>query len=268
MNDRHGNNNKRATLEVIAPSVDEAIEKGLSDLGLSRESVQIEILDEGTRGILGIGSRQARVRLMVVNNIEKDVEEKIHSEIKTADTTLLSKSSEEPEEELEGEFQVPSTAEKERLIQIVRDTVSDLLDRMGVDAQVTTYFGEPDDNRNIIPIHVDIEGDDLSVLIGKRSETLNALQYVTRLIVGKELERSVIIILDVEGYRKRRERQLRQLAQRMADQAIKTGRRQILEPMPPNERRIIHMELRSNTQVETESRGEDPYRKVTIFPVE
>jgi spoIIIJ-associated protein len=115
---------------------------------------------------------------------------------------------------------------------------------------------------------VDVEGDDLSILIGKRSETLNALQYITRLIVGKELERSVLIIIDVEGYRSRRERQLRQLAQRMAEQAIKTGRRQILEPMPPNERRIIHIELRGNKQVETESRGEEPHRKVTINPVE
>lgn len=267
MNDRHGSNDKRATLEVIAPSVDEAIEKGLADLGLPRENVQIEILDEGTRGILGIGSRQARIRLMVISKSESDTKLQAQSESETADHLIPSKESDETHGELEGDFDEPTYAEKENLIQLVRETVSDLLDRLGIDAEITAYFCEPDDNRNVIPIHVDIQGDDLSILIGKRSETLNALQYITRLIVGKEIERSVIIVLDVEGYRKRREHQLRQLAQRMAEQAIRTGRRQLLEPMPPNERRIIHIELRSNDQVETESRGEEPYRKVTIYPV-
>jgi spoIIIJ-associated protein len=113
---------------------------------------------------------------------------------------------------------------------------------------------------------VDINGKDLSILIGRHAETLNALQYITGLILGKELGYSIPLILDVENYRKRREQQLRQLARRMADQAIKTGRRQMLEPMPANERRIIHIELRANAQVETESVGEEPRRKVTILP--
>ena len=117
-------------------------------------------------------------------------------------------------------------------------------------------------------ILVDITGDDLSILIGKRSETLNALQYISRLIVNKELGRSVTLILDVEGFRLRRDQQLRTLAQRMADQAMKTGRRQLLEPMPANERRIIHMELRNHPGVTTESQGEEPHRKVTIIPKE
>jgi spoIIIJ-associated protein len=269
MNDRQGINEQRATLEVIAPSVDEAIEKGLAELELSRESVKIEILDEGTRGILGIGSRQARVRLMVIDRIEPEVKEDVQREVKPGESMMSSDAIiMEHEEELEEDFQEAQFSENEHVIQIVQETVSDLLEKMGVDAEINTYLGEPDENRNIRPIHVDIEGDDLSILIGKRSETLNALQYVTRLIVGKELQRSVLVVIDVEGYRKRRERSLRQLAQRMAEQAIKTGRRQILEPMPPNERRIIHIELRPNTQVETESRGEEPYRKVTIYPVE
>jgi spoIIIJ-associated protein len=117
-----------------------------------------------------------------------------------------------------------------------------------------------------VPVSVDVNGDDLSILIGRRAETLNALQYITSLIVSKEIGRYVPIIVDVEGYRVRREGQLRQLARRMADQAIKTGRRQILEPMPANERRIIHIELRENPKVSTESVGEEPRRKVTIIP--
>ena len=111
---------------------------------------------------------------------------------------------------------------------------------------------------------VDVEGKDLSILIGRRSETLNALQYITGLIVSKELGRWVPLLIDIQGYRSRRERQLRQLGRRMADQAVQTGRKQTLEPMPANERRIIHLELRDHPQVFTESVGEEPYRKVTI----
>ena len=111
---------------------------------------------------------------------------------------------------------------------------------------------------------VEIQGDDLSILIGRRSETLNALQYISSLIVGKELGEWVPMMIDVQGYRARRERQLRQIARRMAEQAIHTGKRQVLEPMPANERRIIHMELHDHPQVITESLGEEPNRKVTI----
>lgn len=254
-------NEQRATLEVIAPSIDEAIEKGLSDLGLSREAVEVEVLDEGNRGLFGIGSRQARVRLTVIGESEKEAILEHPTESTTIPdvppiTETIEESREAPPED------------DVREIGIVRETVSDLLEKMGIEARITAYYGETDEKSGIKPLHVDIEGDDLSILIGKRSETLNALQYITRLIVGKELERSVLIILDVEGYRARREQQLQRLAQRMADQAIKTGRRQSLEPMPPNERRIIHIELRKNSQVETESRGEEPYRKVTIYPVD
>lgn len=253
-------NEQRATLEVIAPSIDEAIEKGLSDLGLSREAVDIEVLDEGTRGLFGIGSRQARVRLTVIGIIEEKVEIEHPTEPIAADTPST-------QEWIEEARELP-VEDDDRAMSVARETVNDLLEKMGVDAEISANFGEPDEKSGIKPLHVDIEGDDLSILIGKRSETLNALQYITRLIVGKELERSVLIILDVEGYRARREQQLQRLAQRMADQAIKTGRRQSLEPMPPNERRIIHIELRKNSQVETESRGEEPYRKVTIYPVD
>jgi spoIIIJ-associated protein len=113
---------------------------------------------------------------------------------------------------------------------------------------------------------VDVSGNDLSILIGRQAETLNALQYIAGLMVGKELGRSIPVVIDVEGYRQRRTQQINQLARRMADQAVKTGRRQVLEPMPANERRLIHIELRNHPQVMTESVGEEPHRKVTIIP--
>jgi spoIIIJ-associated protein len=113
---------------------------------------------------------------------------------------------------------------------------------------------------------VDIHGNDLGVLIGRRAEILNALQYIVNLIVSKQVAHWAQVIVDVEGYRSRRERQLRQMARRMADQAIKTGRRQVLEPMAASERRIVHLELRDHPNVTTQSIGEEPGRKVTIVP--
>ncbi len=135
---------------------------------------------------------------------------------------------------------------------------------MRVRAEVSAKYIEPQDSKDQRVVLVDVEGKDLSILIGRRSETLNAMQYITSLIVNKDLGRWVPLMIDVQGYRNRRERQLRQLGRRMAEQAIQSGRKQTLEPMPPNERRLIHLELRDHPQVFTESVGEEPYRKVTI----
>jgi spoIIIJ-associated protein len=148
---------------------------------------------------------------------------------------------------------------------VVQSVVAELIERMRIKADVTAKYIEPQDEKDQRLVLVDIEGNDLSILIGRRSETLNALQYITSLIVSKELDRWVPLMIDIQGYRNRRERQLRQLGRRMAEQAVQSGRKQTLEPMPANERRVIHMELRNHPQVYTESVGEEPNRKVTIL---
>jgi spoIIIJ-associated protein len=257
-------NSRRATLEIIAPTVNEAIEKGLAELELPREAVKIEILDEGSRGLFGLGSHQARVRLIVRNNETEASRPEIGDEL--TELTYGEEVEEEPEFK---PVRIPPANTKEQIpLHVAQETVGELLSKMHVQAQVVASYGEVDDVRGTRAILVDITGKDLSVLIGKRTETLNALQYISRLIVSKELGENVMLVIDVEGYRTRRERQLRQLAHRMAEQAVKTGRKQTLEPMPPNERRIIHMELRDDEHVTTESYGEEPHRKVTIIPKE
>jgi spoIIIJ-associated protein len=155
---------------------------------------------------------------------------------------------------------------QEIILHVASETVIELLERMGIDAEVTARFGEADDNRSRVPVMIDINGKDLSILIGPQAEILNALQYIANLIVGKELGRSVPLVVDVEGFRERRAQAIRRMARTMADQAIKSGRRQILEPMPANERRLVHIELREDEHVYTESTGEDPRRKVMIIP--
>jgi spoIIIJ-associated protein len=158
--------------------------------------------------------------------------------------------------------------QEEVVLDVARATVEELLEKMGVEASVSASFGEAEDERSRIPLIVDISGEDLSILIGSQAETLNALQYIANLIIGKELGRSAPLIVDVEGFRKRRAQELSRLARSMANQAVQSGRRQVLEPMPANERRLVHIALRDYPGVTTESIGSDPRRKVTIIPEE
>lgn len=262
----------RATLEVIADTVEEAVEKGLQDLNLPAEAVEVEILDEGSRGLFGLGSRQARVRLSIKPTDQQPIPDVTPVEPTSSKRAGTAESKEVTDTPAPGGVSdVATSAEieqkKEYALRVARETVFELLLRMDIQAELDAYYGEADTPNGREPLCVDIQGDDLSILIGRRAETLNALQYMTHLIIGKELGHAVPLVVDVQGYRKRREKSLRQLAHRMAEQAVKTGKRQSLEPMPANERRIIHIELRKNPAVITESVGEDPRRKVTIRPV-
>ena len=221
-------NDQRTNLEIIAPTVDEAIEKGLGDLGLPRDSVDIEILDEGGKGLFGLGNRQARVRLTIKSDSEES--EPIAMDDHDPSEPMISTPQAEVVEE-EPEYEPPFLGE-DYILDIARDVVSELLEKMKVRASVTSEYLPDSDARSRVPIRVNIQGDDLSYLIGRQAETLNSLQYISSLIINKEIGRSIPLIVDVEGYRVRRENQLRQLARRMAEQAISTGRRQVLEPMP------------------------------------
>ncbi|MFC1878308.1 RNA-binding cell elongation regulator Jag/EloR [Chloroflexota bacterium] len=255
---------KRTSLEKIAPTVEEAVANGLADLGLTEEAVEVEILDEGSKGLFGLGSRQARVRLTIKSGVMPAAEPGAQAPPPATADEQAPVTDELAEEALDTEFGEGA----DMVLDVARQTVEELLERMNVYAGVTACLGEPDDSRSRVPVLVDIHGDDLSILIGPKAETLNAFQYIVSLIVGKELGRSIPLVLDVEGYRVRRAQQLRQLANKMADQVVNSGRRQSLEPMPASERRLVHIALRQHPGVYTESTGEDPRRKVMIIPKE
>ncbi len=261
--------NQRTTLEVIAPTVEEAIAQGLTELGLTADAVSVEVLDAGNKGLFGLGKPQVRVRLTVTPPSASGLME--------VQTESVAKS-QPPPERIERKKPEPAPVktpppakeaepqpEHDELLDRTESVVSKMLHLLDLQAQVSAHYGptERDGRRNI---QVDIRGSDLSVLIGRRSETLSAFQYIASLIVGKEEQQFVQLTVDVEGYRDRREKQLVQMAQRMADQVSKSGRRQTLEPMPSAERRIIHIALRDHPDVKTESSGEEPYRKVMILP--
>lgn len=245
--------NEKPTLEIIAPTVEEALAQGLAQLGLPAEAVSMEVLDAGTKGLFGLGGRQVRVRLTVKTDDDTPSSEQ---------AAPVSKKESEPKPKKPA---LKANDGSDELLNLAEKTVSKLLHHMNLQAQVSAHYEESDrDDRRAV--HVDVRGDDLSILIGRRSETLNAFQYVASLMVGKEVQQWVQLVIDVEGYRSRRESQLRRMARRMAEQTVKTGRRQMLEPMTSSERRIIHIELRDHPAVTTESMGEEPHRKVTIIP--
>jgi spoIIIJ-associated protein len=284
--------NDRTTLEIIAPTVEEALLQGLSQLGLTADAVSVEVVDSGSKGLFGLGGRQVRVRLTVNpppgEAVPASAPKSKPAPAKLAESTSKAKEA-KPEARAEAKPEPkPRRAEKkpapaeapasvgvkkadnhdaDPVLDATESIVSKLIHHLGMKAQVSAHYDESstDDRRTI---QVDIRGDNLSALIGRHAETLTAFQHVASLMVGKQTQQWVQLVVDVEGYRDRRDKQIRQLALRMVDQVIKTGKKATLEPMTASERRVIHIELRGHPAVTTESTGEEPHRKVVILPKE
>ncbi|MBT3714792.1 MAG: KH domain-containing protein, partial [Anaerolineae bacterium] len=155
--------------------------------------------------------------------------------------------------------------EDEPLLERSEEIINKLLELMHLDAKASARYDDPD-REGRQSVYIDVTGKDLGVLIGRRGKTIDAFQRIATLIVSKEMSRWVRVSIDVEGHRNRREQQLRQMAQKIAQQVISSGRKQNLEPMSPYERRIVHMELQNSPDVKTNSIGEDSQRKVVIEP--
>ncbi len=274
---------ERTTLEIIAPTVEEALAQGLAQLGLPADAVSVEVLDSGNKGLFGLGGRQVRVRLTVHAPGDELAQPAAPAEKAPPAPPARGRRESKPQRSRPAPApRAPAPAPAPRaaapevpeishglndpVLDKTEAVISKLLYMMGLQAQVSAHYGEAREDRR--PIMVDIRGSDLGILIGRRGETLDAFQYVASLMVGKEVGQFIHLIVDVEGHRDRRQRQLQQLARRMAEQVIKTGRKLTLEPMPASERRIIHMELRDHPAVTTQSAGEEPHRKVTILPKE
>ncbi len=203
------------SIEKTGKTVQEAISAALAELKLSQDDVDIEVLDEGNKGIFGIiGSKVARIRAIV-----------------------------KEDEATRGD--------------IASDFLYTILNNMGVEAEITVN----EDDESIV---VDINGDDIGIIIGRRGETMDSLQYLTSLVINKGYEDYKRVILNVENYRQKREETLVKLANRLAEKVVKYKKPVTLEPMNPYERRIIHSTLQGHKSVETYSTGEEPKRKVVI----
>jgi len=198
---------EKTTLEIIAPTVEEAVEKGVAQLGIPADSLEVEVLDEGSKGFLGIGSRQARVRLSIKMEVPAVRETPARPAAAPAAPPVPAAPAAPMAEK--GQAIAVETAgeepEKDEAMTVAKQVVSDLVSRMKVNAQVQARYLKPEDEKDESVLLVDIRGQDLSILIGRRSETLNALQYIANLIVGKQLGYWVPLMIDVQGYRFRRD---------------------------------------------------------------
>jgi len=267
----------------MGATVEEAISIALKELDLTREQVDIEILQEGKKGFLGFGSRKANVRV-TEKQLEKSDQEQQSvqqamvevSEIESSEAVaLISKNEVENIQE--------STTENLQELSPLEVEENELIDEKRNDNTVAiehavTYLTDIAKQLDINDltigveekgkiINISLESKKAALLIGKRGQTLNSLQELTQLVVHQYAKRFVLVKLDVENYRKRRQESLEQLANRMADKAVHTGKKIELEPMPSNERKIIHHILANRIDIETYSVGSDTKRYLVIEPI-
>lgn len=251
-----------AGVEASGKTIEEAIDSALAELGADRDDVDVEVLNEPRGGILGVGGQQARVRVRLLSGEDDDLEE----EEEDADDRDRAPG-ERPRGAAGPPYTTPSGQTVEDEGEFAAQMLDKLLELMGITGDVSIRDCETaGDGLGMARAVLDVEGEDLGILIGRRGETLASLQYLLNLMVARQLGEHMIFTVDVEGYRQRRERQLRTLAQRTAETVRRTRRAVTLDPMPPNERRIIHLTLAEDRYVSTSSAGEGDERRVAVSP--
>jgi spoIIIJ-associated protein len=245
---------------ISAKTVDDAVAQALGQLGLTRDEVEVEVLHPGSPGrLLGFGAEPARVRVTPLVDSATDQARVLGLGDLIMAEADLEAGDEEEVDEFEDAAAVPSADQQAGEAEIARQMLCEVLDRMGLsetDVQL----------QSTNPITLDIRGGDVADLIGRRGETLRALQFLLNLMVSKQLRRHLRIVVDVDGYRARREELLRSMAQRFAQRVRATREAMQLETMPPNERRIVHLALAEDPDVFTESTGEGDSRRIVIRP--
>ena len=239
-------------VEISAKTVEEAIQQALEELCASRDEVEVDVLSEGKHGVLGVGAEEARVRVRVLEDTHTEADHENGEKVR------------EPTQ------QVHEPIQQDELFNITRDVLETMLSKMGITATVVhqSQAVVQEQEKTPAPVVIDIEGDELGILIGRRGQTLACLQYIVRLIVSCKVQASAFIVIDVNGYKQNRYQSLRALANRIAEEVEANEKSFELEPMPAYERRIIHMALADHAGVTTESTGIGEARKVVIIPKE
>jgi len=262
--------------EFTGRTVREAIEAALAALSVAEDDLQYEVLRTPERSLFGlVRTGEACIRVVVPG--AGDTAERAYQEV-------AAQEDEDDWDEEEGVVPPPAAPAQAEpaaprdprlkhnppsLRRVAEEVVTTLLDYLEVLAavEVVDAGGRIDEETGeAVPLQLNVVGDDLGILIGRGGETLRDFQFISRLIISRKIGVWPNLVLDVEGYKERRVETLEGLAKRMADQVRETGRPLSLEPMPPNERRAVHMALRDDPDVYTESSGEEPRRKVRIYP--
>lgn len=265
--------------------VEEAVKLALMDLKVSREEVEVTVLEEPSKGFFGIGSKLAKVRVekkkieeekpqLDAQKPQSDLidhkevkEKKEHKETKAPKKNKAKKEYNEAEKksrkkeahkesslniEVVNKDELKDIEEHEAL-----DFLKEITDKMGLSLNMKAKVGDD-------VVYVEMDGKDSGTIIGKRGQTLDAIQYLTSLVINKSSEKYVKVVIDAENYRAKRQKTLEQLANRLATKVIKTKKYVRLEPMNPYERKVIHATLQQNPNITTRSEGEEPYRRVII----
>lgn len=261
--------------EFKGRSIEEAISSGIELLGIDRDDATIEVIERESKGFLGFGKKDAVVKITYDDGKEEIKEEK-PAEVKKKpahkETFAPQKESvkrEQPvkkvkevkEEPVKEDKPLVSEEEAERSEKAAGEFLESVLKVMGVDAKLESRV-----DRSENTVHIELSGENMGFVIGRRGETLDALQYLTTIVTNKKEDSRWRVTLDTENYREKRTASLIALAGKTANQAVKTGKSIALEPMSPQERRIIHSALQDNKAVTTFSTGQEPRRKIVIAP--
>lgn len=243
-----------------APTVAEAIDLALEELGVQQDAVSYEVLEEPGRKLFGMGGeRGAKVRVWIKEEYLQEMEQarQVAREL-LEEPEAASSLAEQPEDRLEA----PELTDEEldRVADQAVATLQEILPAFGITASIEEYEGDEGE------IILDIVGGDCAALIGRHGRTLDALQVLVSAITNRGLGFRYPVVVDVEGYKQRRREKLEDIARRTADRVSRQGAAVKLRPMTAYERRLVHMALRNDRRVATQSEGEDPYRQVVILP--
>ncbi len=243
-----------------APTIEEALDAALEELGVQQDAVEYEVLEGGGRsGLFGMGGeKHARVRVWLKQEFLSEAK----AEPEGADS-MEDEHEEEPPTEVLRSAAEPAELTDEELDRVADEAVSaiqSILDGFGIEATIEEYEGDEGE------IILDVVGGDLGVLIGRHGKTLDGLQVLVSAITNRRLGFRYPVLVDIEGYRNRRRVKLEEIASRSAERAVRQGSPVKLRPMSSLERRVVHVALRDNPRVTTASEGEEPFRCVVVKP--
>lgn len=254
-------------MEITGKSVEDAFMNAIIQLETTSDNIDYEVIDKGSNGILGFGSRPAKIKAWVKNQNkdEEDVQESISVETAPVKEEPKQEVKPEPKKEVNVKNEskpAPKKAEidLESVDKVIREFLNNMFGAMDMEVGISVQYDKDDDC-----VNVELSGEEMGLLIGKRGQTLDSIQYLISLVVNKEKDSYVRVKLDTEDYRRRRKETLESLARNIAYKVKRSKRPVSLEPMNPYERRIIHSALQNDKFVATRSEGEEPFRHVIVY---
>lgn len=254
-------------IEITGKSVEDAFMNAIVELETTSDNIGYDVIDKGSNGILGFGSRPAKIKAWVKSEVEaeKKAEEEKAAEVKSTEAAAPAANSDKADVTSDNSDEVLSEPHKKMVVtcdvdKVIRDFLDNMFKAMDMDVNIDIKINEEEGC-----VNVELGGDEMGLLIGKRGQTLDSIQYLVSLVVNKENEKYMRVKVDTEDYRKRRKETLESLAKNIAYKVKRSKRPVSLEPMNPYERRIIHSALQNDKFVATKSEGEEPFRHVIVY---